>query len=166
MQRRRLYLQYNSIAVSVGFNRGFYSIGSGRGFASLSQGVLIARGCGHEGMASTIAQAAAHQEAEAIAAKAARAADAPPVAKTSAPEKTHAVRFNPSLQAWHASVKRQRYVWLAMNKLRIGLLGWHGATENGPWTRQSAPNLPRRTPRYGLQPWRGKSAGVAKRPRE
>ena len=54
-----------------------------------------------------------------------------------------------------------------MKKLRIVDVRerWHGATENGVLTMDKAQ---RRwcSPRYGLQSCRGKSAGVAKRPRE
>jgi hypothetical protein len=52
-----------------------------------------------------------------------------------------------------------------MQTLRIAKV-WHGATET--LERGTNPKLARRTcsPRYGLRPWRGKSAGGAKRPRE
>jgi hypothetical protein len=54
-------------------------------------------------------------------------------------------------------------------KLRIGPLAkvWHGAAEKAR-ERGTNPTISRRTysPRYGLRPSRGKSAGVAKRQRE
>ena len=69
------------------------------------------------------------------------------------------------LRAVSAAVPVMKYppVSVANRNVRV----WHGATENDleRWTN---PNLSRRTcsPHYGLPPCGGKSAGVAKRPRE
>jgi hypothetical protein len=56
----------------------------------------------------------------------------------------------------------------AMKKLRIVLLRFGTRRQKMALERWTTPKLSRRTcsPRYGLQSWRGKSAGVAKRPRE
>jgi hypothetical protein len=56
----------------------------------------------------------------------------------------------------------------AMQKLRIVTLGFGTARQKRVLERRTNPTLSRRScsPRYGLQSCRGKSAGVAKRPRE
>jgi hypothetical protein len=52
-----------------------------------------------------------------------------------------------------------------MHKLRIARSGFGTARQETALERGTSRKLPRRTcsPRYGLQSWRGKPAGVAKR---
>ena len=66
---------------------------------------------------------------------------------------------------------RRERVWgvqRCCHKLRIERLGFGTARQKMALERETNHKLPRRTcsPRHGLQSCRGKSAGVAKRPRE
>jgi hypothetical protein len=66
------------------------------------------------------------------------------------------------------SVVTGRCTCTAMRKLRIGLLRFGTGRQKLALDDKQIPTLSRRAcrPWYGLQFWRGESAGVAKRPRE